>query len=61
MRSALLLFVSLFLIYSVASDVASVDATQERATYCEMVKMYKNTGGDYGWPDYNNSFADCEG
>ena len=24
--------------------------------YCEMVKIYKQTGGEYGWPDYKETF-----
>jgi len=24
--------------------------------YCEMVDAYNQTGGDFGWPDYENKF-----
>lgn len=24
--------------------------------YCEMVELHKTSGGDYGWPDYNENY-----
>ena len=29
---------------------------EESEIYCEMVEMFKQTGGDYGWPDYKETF-----
>lgn len=29
--------------------------------YCEMVKIYKDSYGENGWPDYKNTYAElCE-
>ena len=37
------------------------DLEQQRALYCEMVETFKNTGGEYGWPDYKGSYGrDCK-
>lgn len=37
------------------------DLEQQRALYCEMVETFKNTGGEYGWPDYKGSYErDCK-
>ena len=33
------------------------DAERQRAHYCEMVDVYHESGGDYGWPPYN---GECE-
>lgn len=36
------------------------DLEQQRALYCEMVETFKNTGGEYGWPDYKDTYRrDC--
>jgi hypothetical protein len=32
------------------------DAIQSEKHYCDMVKLYKDTGGDAGWPDYENRY-----
>lgn len=37
------------------------DLEQQRALYCEMVETFKNTGGEYGWPDYHGAYGrDCQ-
>lgn len=37
------------------------DLEQQRALYCEMVETFKNTGGEYGWPDYKDTYRrDCQ-
>ena len=37
------------------------DLEQQRALYCEMVETFKNSGGEYGWPDYKGSYRrDCK-
>jgi hypothetical protein len=37
-------------------------AIQQQAEYCEMVTIHKNTGGQYGWPDFRNNFDKvCKG
>lgn len=37
------------------------DLDQQRALYCEMVETFKNTGGEYGWPDYKGTYrSDCQ-
>lgn len=37
------------------------DLEQQRALYCEMVETFKNTGGEYGWPDYKSTYKrDCQ-
>jgi hypothetical protein len=27
--------------------------------HCSMVKLWNDTSGEYGWPDYNNSAHGC--
>ena len=33
------------------------DTVQQQADlYCEMVEIHKDTGGEYGWPDFNDNY-----
>lgn len=32
------------------------DAGQTRDPYCEMVSIYQQSGGQYGWPDYRDNY-----
>lgn len=42
-------------------EVQPDDIEQQRALYCEMVETFKNTGGEYGWPDYKGTYRrDCQ-
>ena len=34
-------------------EVMQMEASQ----HCEMVDLWESTGGDFGWPDYNKSYA----
>lgn len=31
------------------------DAARSEATYCEMTRLYQETKGQYGWPDYRGN------
>lgn len=34
---------------------------QQRREYCEMVKLYQDTRGEYGWPDFKQTAgSDCK-
>ena len=32
----------------------------EGDTYCTMHQLWIDTGGDFGWPDYKNTFKECK-
>lgn len=32
------------------------ELTMQAKTYCDMVQTYKETKGQYGWPDYRGNF-----
>jgi len=34
----------------------SEEPMPEEAQYCEMVDVWQDTDGEYGWPDYNRNF-----
>jgi len=34
--------------------------TSEQELHCEMVQLYTETNGEFGWPDYNNTAASCD-
>jgi hypothetical protein len=31
------------------------------ANYCQMVKLYKDSAGSNGWPDYNGNYSEVCG
>lgn len=35
-------------------------AEKELELYCEMIKMHEDTGGQVGWPDFENKKEECE-
>jgi len=43
----------------IASSMTDEDLQRDRDLYCEMVKLYASTSGEYGWPDYRNAWASC--
>lgn len=52
MRSVMLVVLALLLV--VLGNMESKDQTDTEARYCEMVKLYKTTRGQEGWPNYKN-------
>ena len=37
------------------------DLEMQRREYCEMVKLYQDTRGEYGWPDFKQTAGrDCK-
>lgn len=41
-------------VLGVISDDRTDDLAQQQELYCEMVAIHKDTGGQYGWPDYKH-------
>lgn len=35
-------------------DISADDLQQQQELYCQMVAIHKDTGGEYGWPDYKH-------
>ena len=46
-------FVAVMAIFGIA--ISDDDREMQQAMYCEQVKTFKETGGTYGWPDYNEN------
>jgi len=42
---------------SIVGNMNAEDKRQERERYCQMVDMWNETGGEYGWPPYK---GECE-
>lgn len=36
-------------------------AVQPNEDYCKMTALYAQTGGEFGWPDFNNNMHLCVG
>lgn len=35
------------------------DSKNKQSTYCEMVTLYKTSGGTDGWPDFDRKYSEC--
>lgn len=44
---------------TLAACVDEQEQDLELKHHCEMVGIYRETDGQYGWPDYNNTAGDC--
>jgi hypothetical protein len=33
--------------------------TSQQDLHCEMVQIWNETNGEFGWPDYNNTAGSC--
>lgn len=44
---------------TLAACVDEQEQHNELKHHCEMVGIYRETDGQYGWPDYNNTAGDC--
>ena len=40
---------------ALANDYGDDSMSKEQALYCEMTGAFKNTNGQYGWPDYRGN------
>ena len=53
---------AILLIFTVLLIVGATDADEaiaEESFYCEMTALFVETGGEFGWPKYNESIK-CE-
>ena len=57
-----ILVVILFMLAAcVVGTMEFEDEERQQALYCDMVKIYQESDGMYGWPDYNNNAKEvCE-
>ena len=54
----LLLCAALLAALGLAGNADLEEAERQRAHYCEMVDLYHETDGEYGWPPYNGNCED---
>ena len=54
--------VSLFIMTAcVAGTMEYGDEERQQKLYCDMYKIFQESNGEYGWPDYNSNAAEiCE-
>lgn len=45
--------VFLVIVASLAATGDQKEAEVQDAHYCEMVALHKESGGEYGWPEFN--------
>lgn len=46
----------LFVAFMVASTMDHAEEVAMTTNYCEMVTIYKETGGESGWPDFRHTY-----
>lgn len=49
-------FIVFIVLAGAAGRVDYEDAVREEQLYCANVALYKATGGQRGWPDYNDNY-----
>ena len=57
MKSSTCITVALVLLLcvTIASTLDMANAEQQQSLYCEMTAIYKETNGQYGWPEYKEN------
>lgn len=56
-----LLPILIVVIIVIASTMDYQDEVKQQLHYCEMVKLYKSSNGENGWPDYKNIYeTECK-
>lgn len=62
-RTVLAVTATAAVIYAVdflATDKTPSQEEMDRREYCEMIKIYADTEGKFGWPPYNRGTVDCD-
>lgn len=58
---ALLMVALLSLVFGLVGEADYQDALDEEALYCQQTLLFKRTGGQSGWPDYQGNREEiCE-
>lgn len=52
---AILLFILVLVLFGIAGHMDADEADRQQEQYCEMVKLYKQSNGEKGWPAYNGT------
>jgi len=55
---AILIGLALLAVYGLVGNGDVQDEQAQRDRYCDMVKLWAETGGDAGWPPYNGNCED---
>lgn len=50
---AILALILIFVMMGLAGHMDYEEAGRQQDQYCEMVKLYKQSNGEKGWPAYN--------
>ena len=65
MKSADMVCIGVVALFVLAACVVGTmeygDEERQQVLYCDMVQIYQESDGMYGWPDYNNNAKEiCE-
>ena len=55
----LILFALTIIALGIAGKADTEEAVRHHSEYCSMTALYRESGGDFGWPEYNTSI-NCE-
>lgn len=51
--------IGLFIIASIGIvlvNLVTLERPKLKSNYCEMVEIYKDSGGEFGWPDFRGNY-----
>lgn len=54
-----LAFTAIIVAMGIVGHMDADEAERQQEQYCEMVKLYKETNGEKGWPAYNDD-VECK-
>lgn len=50
---SIILLIVLLVLFGIAGGMDADEADRQQKQYCEMVKLWKESGGEKGWPAHN--------
>lgn len=50
---SIIAFIAIAVLMGVVGHMDADEADRQQEQYCEMVKLWKESGGEKGWPAYN--------
>jgi hypothetical protein len=54
-NSLILILIGAAAIFNISHASGPDELEQQQTEYCEMTKLFQETGGQYGWPDYRGN------
>lgn len=56
----IILAICVLVLMGIAGTMDVQEKERQYTEYCDMVKLWRQTGGQAGWPDYNGVLSETE-